>query len=305
MLKNKYKKQTLLNPGHSACSGCGQLLATRHVINAFGPNTIVANATGCLEVTTTKFGESAWGVPYIHSLFENPAAVASGIFAAQKFLRNNPKDPKSSKGLNNPNIVVLAGDGSTFDIGFGLLAGMFERGENITYVCFDNEGYQNTGGQYSSASQFGSETTTTPVGKKSFGVNLNKKDMIKFALSQGVKYVATASAGYPKDLITKIEKAKSIQGPKYIQILVPCVPGWGIDPKDTVKVAQLAVQTGLYPLLEYVDGKLTKSMKVPKPVAVEEYLSLQGRYKHLFGSSKGKEVIKLLQEIANKNLNNN
>lgn len=287
-----YKKQTLLTPGYTSCSGCGQLLAARHVVNAFGPNTIVANATGCLEVTTTKFGESAWGVPYIHSLFENPAAVASGIFAAQRFRIKN----------DSPNIVVLAGDGSTFDIGFGLLAGMFERGEDITYVCFDNEGYQNTGGQYSSASPLGAETATTPIGKNSLGVNLDKKDMVGFALSQGVRYVATASIGYPKDMIAKIEKSKTIRGPKYIQILVPCVPGWGIETKDTVKVAQLAVQTGFYPIVEYIDGKMMKKMKVSKPVAIEEYLKLQGRYRHLFKSSEGGKVIEKMRRICERNL---
>ena len=198
--------------------------------------------------------------------------------------------------------MVFGGDGSTFDIGFGLLAGMFERGEDITYVCFDNEGYQNTGGQYSGSSPIGAETATTPVGKDSLGVNFGKKDMIGFALSQGLKYVATASAAYPKDLVAKIEKSKTIRGPKYIQVLVPCVPGWGIDTKDTIKVAQLAVQSGFYPLKEYINGKITKTMKVPKPVKIEEYLKLQGRYKHLFKSTEGKKIIDKMQKICDENL---
>jgi pyruvate ferredoxin oxidoreductase beta subunit len=294
MGKTVYKNKTLLYPGHTACSGCGQLLAARHVINTFGPNTIVADATGCLEVTTTKYGESAWGVPYIHSLFENPSAVASGILAAQKFL---------GKESNGANIVVFGGDGSTFDIGFGLIAGMFERGENITYVCFDNEGYQNTGGQFSGSTPLGSQTTTTPIGKRSFGSDLNKKDIVGFALSQGVPYVATASVAYLADLEAKIAKAKTITGPKYIQILVPCVPGWGIDSKDTIRVARLAVETGFYPILEYVDGKLVKQMKVKKPAPrIEEYLKLQNRFKHLFKETEGGAIIKKLQRICDDNI---
>lgn len=315
----KYKKETLLNPGHTACSGCGQLLATRHVIDALGPNTIISNATGCLEVTTTKYGESAWNVPYIHSLFENPAAVGSGILAALKYKTRSAKINKineigETSGKNNlinpatpanPNVVVMAGDGSTFDIGFGLLAGMFERGDDIFYICYDNEGYQNTGGQFSGSTPIGSETTTTPTGKNSLGSELNKKDMISFALSQGVPYVATSSVAYPQDIKTKIENALKIKGPKYLQIFVPCVPGWGTDSKDTITIAKLVVETGFYPILEFINGKPSKQMKIKSPaVKIEEYLKLQARFKHLFKEDGGKDVIKKLQKICDSNIEN-
>ena len=325
-----YKTKTLFYPGHTACAGCGQNLAARHVINAFGPNTIVVNATGCLEVTTTKFGESAWGVPYIHSLFENPAAVASGILAALKYrlqitnhkLQTNskfqiPKNKIENCGIenslkiencklkieNNPKVIVLAGDGSTYDIGFGILAGMFERMDDITYVCFDNEGYQNTGGQYSGSSPLGAETTTTPIGKNSEGADEHKKNMPAFAVSQGLEYVATSSVAYPEDIVNKIKKSFEFKGPKYIQILVTCVPGWGTDSKDTIKIARLAVETGFYPVMEIIKGKITKVIKVPalKP-KIEEYLKLQDRFKHLFKDEEGKKIIRKLQKICDQNI---
>jgi len=309
---NKDYKDKLLNPGHSACAGCGQLLAVRHVMDSFGPNTIVAGATGCLEVTTTKYGESAWGVPYIHSLFENPSAVASGILAGLNYKKSfkagaltgtDPTNPTILTNPTDPNVVVLAGDGSTFDIGFGLLAGMFERKENITYVCFDNEGYQNTGAQSSGSSPFGSNTTTTPIGRESFGVDLDKKNMISFALSQNVPYVATASVANIIDLKNKIEESKKYIGPKYIQVLVPCVPGWGIDAKDTIKIAKLAVETGFYPIIEYANGILTKKTKIKNPAPkIEEYLKLQARFKHLFKKENGAELIAKLQSICDENI---
>lgn len=303
MNKNYYKKPTLLYPGHTACAGCGQLLVARHVMNALGPNTIVSDATGCLEVTTTKYGESAWGVPYIHSLFENPASVASGILAALKNKSSSPKSPKNLNSLNNPNVVVFAGDGSTFDIGFGLLSGMFERGDNILYVCFDNEGYQNTGAQASGSSPLGTETTTTPHGTKSIGALQTKKNMVAFAVSQGAVYVATSTAAYPKDVESKIAEALKYIGPKYIQILVPCVPGWGIEPNKTIEVARLAATTGFYPVLEIIEGKITKVLKTSaqKP-SIDEYLKLQKRYKHLFENADGKKVIGQLQNICNQNI---
>ncbi|HRY60443.1 MAG TPA: thiamine pyrophosphate-dependent enzyme [Patescibacteria group bacterium] len=298
----KYKNNNLLFPGHTACAGCGQNMTAIHVINAFGPNTIVSDATGCLEVTTTKYGESAWNVPYIHSLFENPSAVASGILAALKSRKQENKKTTNQES-EMPNVVVFAGDGSTFDIGFGLLAGMFERRENITYICFDNEGYQNTGAQASGSSPLGTETTTTPIGKMSWGADQQKKNMVAFAVSMGAVYVATSTAAYPKDIENKIRESMKYQGPKYIQILVPCVPGWGIDPSKTVEVARLAATTGFYPVLEIINGDVIKVLKTSalKP-KIEDYLALQGRYKHLFKNDEGKKIIKKLQKICDANI---
>ncbi len=285
----------LLNPGHSACAGCGEILAMRHVLEAAGKNTIVVNATGCSEVTTTRYPMSAYKIPCIHANFENAASVASGILAAVK----------TKKGWTDdlPNIIAWGGDGATFDIGIGMVSGMWERGENILYVCFDNEAYMNTGVQASGATPLAANTTTTEPGKNSFGNQLMKKDMVKIALAHGCVYVATATVGNVIDIENKVKKALSIPGPKYIQILVTCVPGWHTESQDTIKVARLAQQTGVYPILEYEQGKLIGFLKCPKPrPKVEEYLQLQGRYKHLFKDEQGKAEIEKIQKIADENV---
>ncbi|HAM88328.1 MAG: Pyruvate oxidoreductase subunit beta [Candidatus Falkowbacteria bacterium GW2011_GWC2_38_22] len=288
---------SLFAAGHRGCAGCGQMLAARTVINALGTNTIIANATGCLEVTTTPYPESAWGVPWIHSLFENPAAVASGILAG---LKQKGKDKKVK-------ILVQGGDGGTFDIGFGLISGMWERGENILYVCYDNEAYSNTGMQASGATPWASNTTTTPAGSgttiDAIGSHQSKKDMIAIALAHGVKYVAQCTTGYLEDIEAKVKKAATIEGPSYIQILAPCIPGWHIKPDQAMSLSRLATQTGLYPLLEYTDGALTKVMPVPANTPrVEEYLKPQGRFSHLFKGDHGKELIAQVQALADGNI---
>ncbi len=302
--KTKMKKKTtvkkqkpLLSYGHRACAGCGQLIAARTVANVLGPDTIIANGTGCLEVTTTPYPESAWGMPWIHSLFENAAGVASGILAAQK---QKKKDKKVK-------VVAQGGDGSTFDIGFGLISGMWERGEDILYVCYDNEAYSNTGMQASGATPWGSSTTTTPSGKgkqiDAIGSHQPKKDMIAIALAHGVNYVAQSTTGYLGDIEAKVKKAIETPGPAYIQILSPCIPGWRVKSDSSVGIGKLAAQTGLYPLLEYVNGELTKKLNVPaKKVKVDDYLKAQGRFSHLFKTTQGKKQIKLIQEQADKNI---
>ena len=288
----KNKKIKLLSPGHRACAGCGQLLAARNVIEALGPNTIIANATGCLEVTTSPYPESAWGAPWIHSLFENAASVASGILAALKQQRKD-KEVK---------VLAQGGDGSTFDIGFGLISGMWARGENILYVCYDNEAYANTGMQASAATPLGSNTTTTPSGEDSIGSHQSKKDMIAIALAHGLPYVAETTAGYPADIQAKVKKAISIEGPAYIQILVPCIPGWKVKPDQAIELGKLAAQTGLYPSLEYINGELVNKMKITEKKSVEEYLKQQGRFSHLFKNEAGKKEIELIQKIADSNI---
>ncbi|MBU4455366.1 pyruvate ferredoxin oxidoreductase [Patescibacteria group bacterium] len=296
------KSKTLLSPGHRACAGCGQLIAARTVAEALGPNTIIANATGCLEVTTTPYPESAWGMPWIHSLFENASAVASGIRAALDYKEKNksPLPPFVKGGIK---VVAQGGDGGTFDIGFGLISGMWERGENILYVCYDNEAYMNTGIQASGATPWAAHTTTTPAGSHSIGSQQRKKDMIAIALAHGLPYVAQTTAGFLADITAKVKKAAAIEGPAYIQILSPCVPGWGVDPAQTIKLGKLAAQTGLYPLLEYTNGQLTNVMKVPSPQPkVDEYLKSQIRFKHLFKSEEGKKELEYIQGLADENV---
>ncbi|MEK7653190.1 MAG: thiamine pyrophosphate-dependent enzyme [Patescibacteria group bacterium] len=293
-MNKKYKSPLSRNfsPKHSACAGCGMIVALRLIIDAAGPDTIITNATGCMEVTTTKYPNTIFKTPYIHSLFENASSVASGILAALKY-------QKKDKDIN---IIAIGGDGATFDIGLGNISGMWERGENILYICYDNEAYQNTGYQSSGATPLDANTTTTPAGERSFGNDLSKKDMIGIALAHHLPYVATVTVGDLPDLTAKVKKALSIKGPKYLQIYTPCVPGWGIEAKDTVSVAQLAVQSGSYPIIEYVNGELVGRIKINKKIPVEEFLKVQKRFKHLFASPAGKAEIAKIQKIANENI---
>ncbi len=278
----------LFTPGHTACAGCGQSLAVRLVLEAAGQNTIVANNTGCLEVFSTRYPESSWEVCFIHSLFENAAAVASGIEAALKYL--GKKDAI--------NVIAQAGDGGTADIGLQALSGMWERGQDILSICYDNEAYENTGVQRSGLSPYGVNTTTTPPGTKSIGNIRFKKAMPEIALAHGIPYVATATVGFPQDLQRKIKKALSIKGPKYIQVHASCPLGWQYETKFTNEVSKLAVETGLFPLIEYENGKLSGVRKI-KALPVEEYLKLQGRFKHLLNNP---EELKKIQAIADVNI---
>jgi pyruvate ferredoxin oxidoreductase beta subunit len=285
-------RDMLFTSGHSACTGCGLAAAARLVIESIGKNIIVANATGCLEVFSTGYPYSSWGVPWIHSLFENAPAVASGIALALQAQKKSG------------DIVVLAqgGDGATADIGFGALSGMVERGHNVLYVCYDNEAYMNTGIQRSSQTPLGSRTTTTPPGAAFPGNPTTKKNLPEIMVSHGVAYVATATVAYPMDLQKKVQKAVKIKGPKYIHIHAPCPLGWRFEASQTVKLGRLAVLTGLFPVLEYVEGKLTSVRKIPKPRPVEEYLRAQGRFSHLFDSEAGPGIIRRLQETADANI---
>jgi pyruvate ferredoxin oxidoreductase beta subunit len=287
MISNKNKKK-FLSPGHNACSGCGQLSAVQAVMRGLTADTIIANATGCLEVTTTAYPETSWGLPWIHSLFENASSVASGIRASLDKQKN-----KTTK------VLVQAGDGGTYDIGLGLISGMWERGENILYICYDTESYSNTGIQASGSTPYGAATTTTPSGEQSIGSTQVKKDMLAIALAHGLKYVAQTAAGFPDDITNKVKKALAISGPTYIQILSPCIPGWKINYDEAVLMGKLAVKTGLYPILEYVDGRLNASSISSnfKPEPVNTYLKGQGRFKHLTETD-----IQYIQNLAVENI---
>ncbi len=280
--------QTLFKPGHTACAGCGQAIAARLVVDTAGKNTIITNNTGCLEVFSTKYPQSSWGVPWIHSLFENAAAVASGVESALKHL--GKKD-----GIN---VIAQAGDGGTADIGLQALSGMLERGHDVLYVCYDNEAYMNTGIQRSGLTPTDSNTTTTPPGSASTGNPRPKKPLPEIAAAHGIPYVATATIGYPQDVQKKVKKALSIKGPKYIQIHVPCPLGWRHESGMSFDVAKLAVETGLYPIFEIENGQM-KPRTIAKVKPVEEYLKLQGRFRHLL---KDPEALKQVQAIADANI---
>jgi len=260
-----------LSPGNLACAGCPEMLGFRHVLKALGENTIVINATGCLAVIT-QMGVPK--VPHFHVLFENAPAVASGVDAALAVLGRR-------EGVN---LLVVAGDGGTADIGLASLSGAIERNQDFVYVCFDNEMYMNTGGQRSGTTPTGARTSTTPVGRVDRGEGrppVLRKDMARIIEAHGIPYVASASAGYPLDLIEKVRRAAAVRGPSYIHCHSPCPTGWGMDASLTVEVAKLAVRTGCVVLYEVADGafRLTKRIAHRRPV--EEYLRHQSRFRHL------------------------
>ena len=279
----------LIAPGHRACAGCGLLMGARMATDVTGGDVIVANATGCLEVTTTSFPESAWRVPWIHSVFGNAAAVASGVKAALR-----------AQGRDVP-VIAQAGDGGTADIGLQALSGMLERGDDVLFVCYDNEGYMNTGVQRSGLTPTDAATTTTPPGLLSEGNPHLKKDLISVVLAHRPVYAATATPAFPKDLEGKMRRALAEKGPRYLHVLVPCPLGWRFDPRLTVKVARLAVQSNLFPLAEWRNGVLEKVKRIGSPVPVEDYLRAQGRFRHLFDGERGEIQRGFLQEIADEN----
>jgi len=266
----------LFAPGHRACIGCGEALAVRHVCKALGKDVVIANATGCMEIVSSALPTTTWRVPWIHSLFENTAAVASGIESGLKVLRRKGK-------IENKKITVVAmgGDGATCDIGLQALSGALERGHNFIYVCFDNEAYMNTGIQRSSATPFGASTTTSPTGKKSIGQITWKKNMPAIAAAHGIPYVATACPSYPFDLFDKIKRAKEIEGPAYIHVYSVCPTGWRSAPELSVQLGRLAVETGIFPLYEIDHGRYKLSMEFVPLRPIIEYTKLQGRFRHL------------------------
>ncbi|MBI2831648.1 MAG: pyruvate synthase subunit beta [Chloroflexi bacterium] len=279
-------KEEFFMPGHRACIGCGEALALRLVCKALGSNVIVVNATGCMEIVSSQMPYTSWAVPWIHTLFENTAAVASGIEAGIKSLNS-----KSKKSLEGVKVVAVAGDGATADIGIQALSGALERGHDFLYICLDNEAYMNTGIQRSSATPFGAHTTTSPAGKVSMGQFTWKKNLPAIVAAHNVPYVATACPSYFKDMMTKLQKAASIKGPTYVHILSVCPTGWRCATDITVKIGRLAVQTGMFPIYEIENGKYKLNMDIPQLRPVNEYLKLQGRFRHL-----SDDMIKKIQE---------
>lgn len=270
-VKKDVSEEELFAPGHTACAGCGASLAIRLALKALGSNTIATNATGCLEVFSSKYPEIAWKIPWIHVAFENSAAVASGIDAALKALGRR-------EGVN---VVAFGGDGGTADIGLQALSGAMERGHDMTYICYDNEAYMNTGVQRSGATPYGASTTTSPAGKVSFGENRPKKDVAQIMAAHGIPYVAMASVAFPLDYMAKVKKAASTRGPSYIHVHSPCPPGWGIGSDTSIKIARLAVDSGMWVLYEVEDGKGRITYKPTQKAPVKEYLKTQKRFRHL------------------------
>jgi pyruvate ferredoxin oxidoreductase beta subunit len=280
-----------LTSGHRACLGCGQALAARLVLEAAGPDVMIANATGCLEIFTTPWPESAWRVPWLHSLFENTGAVAAGMEAALK------AQGKSTR------VLAFGGDGGTFDIGFQALSGMLERGHEVLYVCFDNEAYMNTGIQRSSSTPHAAATTTSPAGRARMGKRHLKKDILSIIAAHHIPYAATATVAYPADVRKKVRRALALPGPSFLLVHSPCPLGWGHEGALSIEVARLAVETGLFPLVELERGSVVGVLPLREPKPVTEYLKLQGRFAHLFADDpRARQELAHLQALADANI---
>lgn len=284
-----------LTSGHRACQGCGEALGARYALDsaaaASGGDLVAVNATGCLEVFSTPYPESAWTVPWLHSLFGNAPAVAAGAVAGLR-----------AKGRAT-RVVAQGGDGGTVDIGMGCLSGMFERNDDVLYICYDNEAYMNTGVQRSGATPPTARTATTqPVGPNP-GNNFGQgKDMARIAMAHEIPYVATATVADLRDLEYKVTKAMGYHGARYIHVLVPCPLGWGAASNLTVKLARLATQTGLFPVFEAEGGEITSVTKIRRPAPVEEYLRPQRRFAHLFRGEGDAPTLARIQAIADRNI---
>ncbi len=275
-LRELAKQGDRLSPGHRMCSGCTAPIVVRMVLNAIEEPVVVANATGCLEVSTALTPYTAWRVPWIHTAFENAAATLSGVEAMYESLKRQGKIDRDIK------FVAFGGDGGTYDIGLQSLSGALERGHKMMYVCYDNEAYMNTGIQRSSATPMGADTTTTPKGKQSSGKKQWRKDLAAIVAAHHIPYAAQASPHKWKDLMTKARKGMAVDGPAFLSVLAPCNRGWRIDTSDGVKAAELAVETCFWPLFEVEDGKWSLSYKPKQKLPVVEWLKTEGRFQHLF-----------------------
>lgn len=285
-----------LAPGHSTCAGCGIPAIVRTVLGATNDLVVVVSVTGCLEVTSTLYPYSTWKVPFIHSAFENGGATAAGIDGAIKALHRKNKIPEKKR----IQVVVFAGDGGTYDIGLQSLSGALERGHDFLYVCYDNEAYMNTGGQRSGATPFGTDTETTPAGKYSFGKKEKRKDLMSIVIAHHIPYAAQANVAYLTDLAKKAKKAFEIEGPRFLLVLQPCANLWKYPTSQYVNIGKLATETNFWPLYEYEKGvyKINWATKSPKPI--EEFLKVQGRFRHLF-KPDGEKIIAEIQKEVNEN----
>ena len=295
-VQSDVERTNALTSGHRACQGCGEALGARYALDAAMRATegqlIAVNATGCLEVFSTPYPESSWRIAWLHSLFGNAPAVATGVAAALR-----------AKGRTDIRVVGQGGDGATVDIGFGTLSGMFERNDDVLYICYDNEAYMNTGVQRSAATPPAARTATTQaVGPEPGNVFGQGKNLPRIAMAHEIPYVATATVADLRDLEAKVTRAMELRGARYLHVLVPCPLGWGSASCDTVRIARLATQSGLFPVFEAEHGEVVSSTKIRKQVPVEEYLKLQARYSHLFAPKRRDDVIGHLQAMADRNI---
>ncbi|MDP8237777.1 MAG: thiamine pyrophosphate-dependent enzyme [Candidatus Hatepunaea meridiana] len=260
-------EQEIMHSGHVACPGCGAAIAMRLALKTLGRRTIIVFPACCWAVIDGPFPYSACSVPVFQVAFETASISAGAIRAGLDIT-----------GKKDINVVAWAGDGGTFDIGFGQLSACAERNDNIIYVCYDNEAYMNTGIQRSSATPWGSWTTTTP------GTDFKKerkKNLLEIMAAHRIPYAATTTVAYPDDLIRKFRKAMSIDGFKLIHIFSPCPPGHKALEKDSILESRYAVESRVFPLYEVEHGTHYKLSMDPPQRPVRDYLALQGRFKHL------------------------
>jgi pyruvate ferredoxin oxidoreductase beta subunit len=269
-------KEEYFSQGHRACQGCAEALAVRIVAKALGRNSIVAMATGCMEIVSTPLPTTAWKIPWIHVAFENSAAVASGVESGLKAIMRKGKIP-----YKKITIAGMAGDGGTADIGLQALSGAMERGHDMVFVCYDNEAYMNTGIQRSSETPYGASTTTSPSGKTKVGQETWKKNMAEIMAAHNIPYVATACSSYPIDLFEKVQKAAATPGPAYIHCLSVCPTGWRIPTNHAIRYGKLAVETGSFPLYEVIHGKYYMTFEYAQRLPMKAYFKGQGRFRHL------------------------
>ncbi|OGC06428.1 pyruvate ferredoxin oxidoreductase [candidate division WOR-1 bacterium RIFOXYD2_FULL_36_8] len=288
-IKELIDRPEALCGGHRACAGCGAPIVARQVLLASPDPVVVVSATGCLEVTTTIFPYTAWNVPFLHNAFENSAATMSGVVAAYEAFK------KKKKIEGKINFVAFGGDGGTYDIGFQSLSGAMERGHNLLYVCYNNEGYMNTGIQRSGATPKGSNTTTEPAGKVRQGKVKFSKDLTQIIAAHNIPYVAQSIVGDFIDLTKKAEKAFSIEGAKFLNVLQPCRLGWAYKEEETCQLGRDAFDACIWPLYEVEKGilKITKKPREKKPV--DFFLKKQGRFRHLFKPGN-EQILKDIQD---------
>jgi pyruvate ferredoxin oxidoreductase beta subunit len=265
-------------PGHATCAGCGIPAIVRTVLGATDDPVVVVNATGCLEVTSTLYPYSSWKAPWIHNAFENAGATVSGVETAYRTLIKRGKIPKDKK----IKFVAFGGDGGTYDIGLQSLSGALERGHQFLYVCYDNEGYMNTGGQRSGATPYGADTETTPAGRISFGKREKRKDLMSIVIAHHLRYAAQSNVAYLHDLEMKAKKALETEGPSFLLVLQPCTNLWKYPTSEYVRIGKLATETNFWPLYEYENGKYKINWATENPKPIDEFLKTQGRFKHLF-----------------------
>jgi pyruvate ferredoxin oxidoreductase beta subunit len=300
--KDVVEKPELFLSGHRACAGCAPATVLRLIMKAVRGPTIVTNATGCMEVASTIYPYTSWALPWLHTAFETAGSNASGIEAALKVLRRKGKIKDEQV-----DVIAIAGDGGTYDIGIQALSGAVERGHDFLYVLYDNEAYMNTGIQRSGGTPYGASTTTSQAGSVVPGKLQQKKPIADIMVAHDMPYVATGSVYYWKDLITKVRRGIEVDGPAFLHVFAPCQRGWRSDPAKSIELSRLAVETCVFPLWEAVNGEYQLSvpsrvfaLAPQKKKPVTEYLQGQGRFRHLFAPKYEKMLEEIQQQTDRK-----